>query len=139
MSGLASASQERRKERMRRMGRNYTPDNDRSEVGPGHDLVASRIWCVELDSNAQTADSHRSLGAEALYGLQETPSGHSTQLDLVLIQHGRSTDNAPPVVETLHDRESLSQRNYEFVREDRVKELLDLSSVGLRRGDCGGH
>ena len=63
---------------MRGMGGDHTPNNHGSEVGPGHDLLASGIWCVDLDSNTQTADSHRSLSAEALDGLQETPSGHST-------------------------------------------------------------
>ena len=52
MSGLAGASQERRKERMHRIGGSCTPDDGRLEIGPRHDLVASRSWCVELDSNA---------------------------------------------------------------------------------------
>ena len=115
------------------------PKVDSLEVGPGYDLVAFRIRCVELNGNAQTVNPHRSLGAETLDGLQETPSGHGTQLDLVLIQHARSTDDAPPIIETLHDRQSLSQRNDGFIREDRVEDLPDLSSAGLRgRGDRGG-
>ena len=52
VSGLAGASQERRKERMHRIGGSCTPDDGRLEIGPRHDLVASRSWCVELDSNA---------------------------------------------------------------------------------------
>ena len=91
-----------------RDGRSHTPNDNRLEVGPGHDLVASRIWCVELDSNAQTANSHRSLSAEALDWSQETPSRHGSQLDLVLVQHGRSTNNTPPIIETLRDHQSLS-------------------------------
>ena len=99
------------------------------EVGPGDDLVALGIWRVELNCDAQTTDSQWSLSAEALDGLQETPSGHGTQLDLVLVQHARSADDAPPVIETLHDRQFLPQRNDKFVREDRVEELPDLPSV----------
>ena len=101
------------------------------EVGPGNDLITSRILCVELNANTQTTDSHRSLSAETLDGLQKTPSGYRAQLDLVLVQHGWSTNNTPPVIETLHDCQSLSQRNGKFVREDRTEDLLDLSSVRL--------
>jgi len=138
VTALARGSQESRRENGCAWWEGV-PKVDSLEVGPGNELVAFRVRCVELDGNAQTVDPHRSLGAEALDGFQETPSGHGTQLDLVFVQHARSTDDAPPIIETLHDRQPLSQRNDGFIREDRVKELSDLSSAGLRgRGYRGG-
>ena len=131
MIGFVSANQEKRKERVRGMGESRKAKSGGLEVGPGYDLLASRIWCVELDSNTQTADSHRPLGAEALDGLHETPSGHGPKLDFVLVHHGRSTDDAPSVIETLHDRQLFSHGNDEFVGKDGVEELLDPSSVWL--------
>ena len=124
-----------------RRGEGHTPNINRGlEVGPGHDLVAFSTWRVELNGNTQAADSHRSLGAKALDGLQETPSGHSAQFDLVLIQHTRSANDTPPIVETLHDRQPFSYRNDEFVGKDRVENLMDLPSAGLgRRGDRRGN
>ena len=113
------------------MGRGHEPDMNRLEVGPGYDLLASGVRCVELDRNTQAANSHRSLSAETFDGLQETPSGDGAQLDVVLVQHARSANNTPPVVKALGDRQPLPQRNDEFVREDRVEELLDPPSVGL--------
>lgn len=110
------------------------------EVGPRHDLVTFSSLCVELNGNTQAADSHWSLCAKALDGLQETPSRYSTQFDIVLVQHARSANNTPPVVEALHDRQPFPCGNDEFVGENRVKNLMDLSSVRLgRRGDRRGH
>lgn len=101
------------------------------EVGPGHDLLASRIWCVELDGNTQTADSHGPLCAEALDGLHETPSGHGPELNLVFVHQGRSADDAPPVIETLHDRQLFSHGDDKFIGKDRIEELLDPPPAGL--------
>ena len=128
---LVSANQEERKEWIRRMGGSHKPNNDRLEVGPGHDLLAFGIWCVKLDSDTQTADSHRSLCAETFDGLHETPSGHSPELDLVLVHHGRPADDAPPVIEALHDCQPFPNGNDKFVRKDRIEELPDLASIGL--------
>lgn len=128
---FVSANREERKERIRGTGGSHKPNNDRLEVGPGHDLLAFGIWCVELDSDTQTADSHRSLCAETFDGLHETPSGHGPELDLVLVHHGRPTDDAPSVIEALHDRQPVPNGNDKFVRKDRIEELSDLSSVGL--------
>lgn len=109
------------------------------EIGPGHNLVTLGTWRVELNGNTQTTNSHWSLGAETLDGFQETPSRHGAQFDLVLIHHAWSADDAPPIVETLHDCQPLSRRDDEFVGEDRVEKLVDLSSVRLGRGgDRGG-
>lgn len=85
-----------------------TPSVNRLEVGPRYELVATGARCVELDGNTQAVDSHRSLGTKAFDGLQETPSGHGTQLDFIIFQHTRSADNTPPVIETLGDCQSLS-------------------------------
>jgi len=129
--GFVSANQEEGKEGICKMGGSHEPKNDGLEVRPGDDLLAPRVWCVKLDGNTQTADSHRPLCAEALDGLHETPSGDGPELDFILVHHGRSTDDAPSVIETLHDRQLVSHGNDKFVGKDRIKELLDPSSVGL--------
>lgn len=67
---------------------------------------------------------------EAIAKLQETQSGHNSQLNLVIVQCVWSTDDTPPFIKTLSNLHSLSYWKDESIREDRVGELKEYWNFG---------
>ena len=105
-----------------RAGMGRGPCGTRSEVGPRHHIVA-RVEGrrrVEVDGDAEAGDAHGPLRAEALDGLEERPRGDRAELDLAGVEDAVAADDAPPVLERVHDwrrRRNVSVRTQHKQRE----------------------
>ena len=113
------------------------------KVGPRDQLVTGRKSgaCVNLNGDAKGGSAHRAGSLEALYGLDEAPSGYCSHLDLARLDERIAADDTPTVVERLHHGNPLHERQHELVRQYRREQLADfaaLDATDRRRGAESG-